>query len=108
MKNRTRYAPAALGQQAQFGRMRRFLSDLKRLVRELFRGTTMTDTDHDQLLDCIDCSSTFTLSIGAARWHAERFGAGARPKRCPRCRRLKKARFNGGPTSNDWRRDELR
>ncbi len=48
----------------------------------------------DKSLQCSDCSLEFTFTAGEQEFYASR-GLQNEPKRCPECRRAKKAERNG-------------
>ena len=48
----------------------------------------------DKSIQCSDCSTTFTFSCGEQEFFASK-GFTNEPKRCPECRKTKKAERNG-------------
>ena len=54
----------------------------------------------DKPIQCSDCGTTFTFSVGEQEQFASRGYTNA-PKRCPSCRQERKARQNGNSYGND-------
>jgi CxxC-x17-CxxC domain-containing protein len=52
----------------------------------------------DRSLQCADCGSTFTFSAEEQEFYQSK-GYVNEPKRCPDCRKARKAERNGGNTS---------
>jgi CxxC-x17-CxxC domain-containing protein len=44
----------------------------------------------DKTIKCVDCGNDFVFTAGEQEWYAEK-GLTNEPKRCPDCRRAKKA-----------------
>lgn len=49
----------------------------------------------DKTLNCVDCGAEFVFTAGEQEFHASR-GFTNEPKRCPDCRRARKAGGDGG------------
>jgi hypothetical protein len=62
------------------------------------RGRSMSFSDKS--IKCSDCSTTFTFTSGEQEFFASK-GFTNEPRRCPECRKAKKAARNG---NNDYSR----
>lgn len=71
---------------------------------------TQRDTPfRDQHLICVDCGEDFTFTAGEARFYASKQLISP-PRRCPDCRRRRRATINpdsGGPSRRSWRWRDL-
>ncbi|GIW15739.1 MAG: hypothetical protein KatS3mg063_1592 [Tepidiforma sp.] len=56
----------------------------------------------DKSLACIDCGASFTFTAGEQEFHASK-GFTQEPRRCPSCRRARKAQQGGGAAAADSR-----
>jgi len=53
----------------------------------------------DKLLQCSDCGQEFTFTAGDQVFYSSR-GLQNEPKRCPQCRRARKAQRSGSGSDN--------
>lgn len=56
----------------------------------------------DRTLTCADCNAQFTFTAGEQEFHASK-GFSSDPKRCPDCRRARKAEREGGGGGGGYR-----
>lgn len=57
----------------------------------------------DKQLTCIDCGNPFTFTASEQQFYADK-GFTNEPKRCPDCRKKKKAQMGGGHGGGDFSR----